>query len=85
MKKPKRKKPKFYKGQVVKTRCGTPVSEPYWIFLQITTMRFNPEFGGWNYGSDREQLSWHPFMESELRPLTAKEIGPCRYCQERGQ
>ena len=23
--------------------------------------------------------------ERGLRPLTAKEIGPCRYCQERGR
>ena len=84
MSKPKRvrRKARFRVGQAVKTRCGTPVSKPYWIVMFITTRKYNPEFGGWNYGSDREQLNWHPFMESELCSLTVKEIGPRR---ERGQ
>ncbi|KKL61146.1 hypothetical protein LCGC14_2198280 [marine sediment metagenome] len=80
MKKPKRvrRKARFRVGQVVKTRCGTPVKEPYWIVLMITRRQHKPDFGGWFYGCDREQPSWCPYMESELRPLTAKEIGPKR-------
>jgi len=73
MKKPKRK-PKFYKGQVV--FCQFPRMRHSWFgkigyISQSGLFRLDDTKGSC--------ICWA--MESELRPLTAKEIGP----RERGQ
>ena len=78
MKKPKRKKPKFYKGQVVTMAEET---EDY-MFRVARVCRVA---SGENQYLDesamlRYGILWH--YEKELRPLTAKEIGPRR---KRGQ
>ena len=78
MKKTQRKKPKFYKGQVV---TMTEVTEGY----LFRVARVNKAPSGENqYLDETHEFShggiWHD--EKDLRPLTTKEIGPRR---ERGQ
>ena len=74
MKKPKRvrRKARFRVGEVVRFR------DDHWLYRKITgifgtdyeriTQRFEYVFGGEDYSR----------LESELRPLTAKEIGTRR-------
>lgn len=66
MKKPARKKPKFYKGQVVYATLAR-------TFFKIVSRRFHREENCYQYLE-----IWTQHDESELRPLTATEIGPRR-------
>jgi len=72
MKKPKRKKPRFYKGQVVRNLISDTfdkiVSAPWLTDLDGHT----PD----SYCYDLE--SGAQLIECEMRPLTATEIGPRR-------
>ena len=71
MKKPKRKKPKFYKGQVVV--CRFPKQNRTW-FGKIKRITASTLF----HLEDAEGKSICFAVQSELRPLAAKEIGPRR-------
>jgi len=72
MKKPQRKKPKFYKGQVVRNLIDDTfekiLSEPWLTDLDGHTPN--------SYCYDLE--SGAQLIECEIRHLTAKEIGPRR-------
>ena len=72
MKKPQRvrRKARFYKGQVVARRGSE--------FLFRVESRRQSVGGVWQYLTPH----YRQYDEDELRPLTAKEIGPRR---ERGQ
>ena len=80
MKKPKRKKPKFYKGQVV---TMAEEAEGY-VFRVARVCRVAS--GENQYLDESAMLRYGPYFllgilwhyEKELRPLTAKEIGPRR-------
>jgi len=68
MKKPKRKKPEpeFWVGQVVARRDSE-------FLFRVESRRWAVN-GVWQYLTPH----YHQYDESELRPLTAKEIGPRR-------
>jgi len=67
MKKPKRK-PKFRVGQVVHVS-----KNGYHRVIEVWFLAGH--FGSWRYRTDDE---WGSYGHRQLRPLTAKEIGPRR-------
>ena len=69
MKKPKRKKPKFRVGQVVKLSRHNQLP----TYISVTDVWTHPDYEPL-YSLSR----YHALHESKLRPLTTKEIGPRR-------
>jgi len=77
MKKPKRK-PKFYKGQVVFSKT----SAAYAKIKEVLNARVPMAVGAFRNSYYYVNSSGGGYMEKDLRPLSAKEKGPRR---ERGQ